>query len=119
MFGYLNAGMGNSTFKLRIESLVYNDFKDQEKEQLLIEKKITGFSTDFGAFLLMDLSNFFKPLELILVEDLIDASEAGEFQLYIDRINSSIGNKGWAYVSNPGIGNGFDFEGSGSFFVVP
>lgn len=118
LLGYLNAGVNNSTFKLNIKSLVFNDFQDAEKEQLLIQKKITGFSTDFGAFLLMDLSNFFKLLNLTRVEDLIDASEAGELQLYIDRINSSIGNKGWAYVSNPGIGNGFDFEGSGSFFVV-
>ncbi|WP_431213852.1 hypothetical protein ACQ86N_02835 [Puia sp. P3] len=85
-------------------------------EKQAINKSITAFGTDTASFLVIDLANFDALLPLLHSDDLFDLPD-NIVNGYIEKINSCLGNRGWAYVSSPGIGKGYDFEGDGSYFL--
>ncbi|RSK50862.1 hypothetical protein [Hymenobacter rigui] len=117
LLGFKNVFKSAGPFRLSVEQIQRIDGTNSTLEQLSVEKKITAFSSDFGACVILDLVNFSALLQLLTIEDIIDATES-DFPLYQERINRAIGNKGWAYIQNPGIENGFGFAGSGSYIVI-
>lgn len=117
LLGYLNTRQQQGTFALDINGIKDFDSSNPAKEQAASTKQITAFALDSGSLLVMDLSNFSMLLSALNFDDLVNASE-GDFQLYQEKINAVLGNKGWAYIESPGIGSGFDLIGSGSYYLV-
>lgn len=115
LLGYRNV-KANSTFYLAIDSIIHFDHADTAAVKQAIAKTTTVFGSDFGAILIMDMSNFDQLVALLTSDDLVDATESN-FAVYTHQINTRIGNCGWAYIQNPGTGAGVDFIGSGAYCI--
>lgn len=114
LLGYKQAAVGSLT--VPISSIVDFD-SDGQEAQAAIDKARTVFASDSGICLIMDLSNFNHLLDLLEVEDIFDLSE-NKAASFTEETNALIGNKGWGIIQNPGLGQGFDFAGSGLFLVT-
>ena len=88
-----------------------------ELELLSQQKQITTFGVDTASFLIIDLSNFEKLIQLITYDSLIDALLSDKLDKYFEQVNDKLGNKGWAYVISEGVGTNSDFDGDGSYIV--
>lgn len=106
------------TYTLHLSRLKRFDHTNKEKEQRSFRKEITAFASDSGSFLILDLANFDTLLKMLQYDDLTSAALEGRFATYQEKVNDALGNKAWAYVLSPGIHSGFDFQGSGSFYVA-
>jgi hypothetical protein len=111
----------NGSGMYELDPVSLTRYSDEEPEGEMIEKKaaqksITAFGVDSAAFLIIDLANFEALLPIMNFDDLFDLND-DKVSRYIDKINTDLGNRGWAFVSSPGIGKGFDFEGDGSYYL--
>ncbi|MBG8556216.1 hypothetical protein [Hymenobacter guriensis] len=116
ILGHEKVPSWNSVFKLPIRRIRSYDTNDEYFEQQLLATNTTVFGLDSGSLLILDLANFYPLLQLLEADELFEASTA-DFSLYQAHINQALGNRGWAYVQSPGLDNGFDFIGSGSYFL--
>jgi hypothetical protein len=119
LLGFRQLKDGSNIYELNPISVTHYD-SDEPKGKIIekqaIQKSITAFGIDSASFLIIDLANLDALLPLLYSDDLFDLND-DPANGYIDKINSALGNRGWAYVSSPGIGKGFDFEGDGSYFL--
>lgn len=105
-------------FELNIAAVTSYDEDEPEGELIekqAVEKTIPAFAVDSASFLIIDMANFEALLPLLHVDNLFNAEE--EVTNYIEKINNSLGNKGWAFVYSPGIGKVYDFQGDGSYYI--
>ncbi|MBC6697386.1 hypothetical protein [Hymenobacter sp. BT190] len=116
LLGYQRVEPTEGIFRLPISHIRSYGSNDEEWEQQLLATNTTAFSLDSGGLLIIDLANFWPLLDLLDFDALDEASE-GDFAAYQQHVNQTIGNCGWAYAHTPSIGNGFDFVGSGSYFL--
>ena len=88
-----------------------------EQELLSRQKQITTIGLDTASFLIIDLENYDKLIQLVTYNALIDALLANHLDKYFDQINKKLGNKGWAYVVSEGVETNSEFDGDGSYIV--
>lgn len=76
------------------------------------------FSTDSGVICILDYNCMQEFLIRFNYDDFVDAVNSGNiiFEEYIKSIIKYTGYY-FAIISTPGINKGFDFDGSGSFFI--
>ena len=84
---------------------------------LSINKDITTFGVDTASFLILDLDNLNKLIDLLNYDDLIDALLSNKLDHYVETINQKLGNKGWTYIVSKGADTADDFNGDG-FYIV-
>ena len=84
---------------------------------LAIKKDITTFGVDTASFLIVDLNDLNKLLDLLIYDDLVEALLSNKLNNYFDAINQKLGNKGWAYVVSEGSHTASEFDGDG-FYIV-
>ena len=93
------------------------DYNNSEQEVLAQQKVITTFGIDTASFLIIDLENYEKLINLISYDTLIDAVLSNQLDTYFDKINEELGNKGWAYVESKGVNTDSEFDGDGLYIV--
>jgi len=107
------------TYELDIHSITYYH-RDKPDGQMIearaTDKSITFFGVDSASFLIIDLANFDALLPILRADDLFDMI-GDPTNTYIDKINSVLGNRGWAFIVSPGMAMGFDFEGDGRYYI--
>lgn len=118
LLGYKRAKPEGGTYLFDIRIVQQFDDEDNNLEELSADKEITAFATDSGTLLIMDMANFEKLLDCVTYDDLIEAALEDKLEPYFHRVNTFVGNQGWAFVETPGIGSGFVFKGSGSFILA-
>jgi hypothetical protein len=87
-----------------------------ETEAAAVSKDNCVFCIDSGTLLLLDLINLPKLVDLLDLEELSDLSPTAVPE-FVRQLNQNLGNRGWGIVECPGVGSGYDFEGSGSYSI--
>jgi hypothetical protein len=130
----------SKVYELEIASIrLFNPDDDEIIEKEAIEKNITAFGLDSASFYIIDMANFDALIPILRSEDLFKLYDnrqryatfrpistwlhrlrliSSPFKSYVEKINGQIGNRGWAFVSSPGVEQGYEFEGDGSYFIA-
>ncbi|RXK62075.1 hypothetical protein ESA94_03425 [Lacibacter luteus] len=98
LLGYKYLTENIKTYLLDPRSLKPWDSDDDENDEIEKQaalKQITAFRLDTSVFLIIDLVNMDKLLDLINYNDLIDALFDKKLDIYFEKINQQLGNKGW------------------------
>jgi hypothetical protein len=118
LLGFKRVRTNKRQFVFDIQKMQQFDHQNSNLERLSSEKEITAFATDSGTFLILDMANFEKLLDCVTYDELIDASLDNKHENYFQKVNTVLGNRGWAFVITPGVHSGYVFEGSGSFIII-
>ena len=115
LLGYKLLNKDLKTYKFDLSLMSEFDGRNEKLNLQAKQKDITTIGVDSGSFLILDMINLEMLAHLIKFDDLADLDE--DEDTYVERINAQIGNKGWGYVSSPGIDLGYVFEGDGSYLI--
>ena len=114
LLGYLEKEDGS--LRLDVTAIQHwRKFEDPEELRRAEEKLEAVFATDSGTFLIIDFENFPQILSEVKYDELVDSLE--QLDSYIEKINTKLNNKGLGFMLAPGVGKGYDFEGSGTFQI--
>ncbi len=117
LLGYKHVDIGTGNYLFDPLTLRKWNYDDIELRLLAQQKQITAFGLDTASFLIIDLDNFEKLIQLITYDTLIDALLSNQLDKYFEQINSELGNNGWAYLSSEGVETSSEFDGDGSYIV--
>jgi len=96
-------------------SIEISDIKLYNSNKMIVLEKI--FGTDTGVIAIVDWKNISSFLDLFSYDDFVDTLPHHEkSQKYLKDIESVIGNS-FAIISTPGINKGYDFVGSGRYYI--
>ena len=115
LLGYKQINKALKTYKFDLRLMSKFDDRNEKLKLRAIQKEIAPVGVDSASFLILDMINLELLAHLIKIDDLADLDE--DENTYVERINAKIGNKGWGYVSSPGIDSGYVFEGDGSYLI--
>jgi hypothetical protein len=96
-----------------IKKVNYLDFEDEIKQ-----KTKSIFSTDTGFIILFEWKIWNEMVAFFEYDTLVEAT-GQEFvnKVYMDELGKKFGYKNFALISTPGLDKGFDFVGSGTYFL--
>lgn len=117
LLGYKQVDKKEETYLFDPAKLKKWNTDDEQQNNLARKKEITTFGLDTASFLIVDLENLEKLINVINYDSLIDALLGNQLDKYFKMINENLGNKGWCYLVSIGVNGTDEFDGDGSYIL--
>ena len=117
LLGHSKVSKNDDRLTIPISCLHHFHPEVKAEVEAAVAKEIPVFATDSGLCLVLDWRNFELLYEALEVDSLLGHDE-NVIVAYIEKMNRLLGNRGWACIQSPGLGQGFDFAGSGLFRIL-